>query len=104
MVATGTDLLHIELVAFWSFIALSSFSWEFAHGLLDDFEFCKHEQLVPLYAILYPKPSYLRKTKKIFQIPSQTQNFLLIKCSSWQWSGSIGAQGGTAAPRKSALT
>jgi hypothetical protein len=31
MVATATNLLLEELVAFWSFIDLSSFSWEVAH-------------------------------------------------------------------------
>jgi hypothetical protein len=31
MVAMATDLLFEELVAFWSFIDLSSFSWEVIH-------------------------------------------------------------------------
>jgi hypothetical protein len=56
------------------------FSWEIAYICpFDDFEFCKHEQIVPLSASLYPKPSYLRKTKKTFQISIKAQNSLLIK-------------------------
>jgi hypothetical protein len=51
MVVTATDLLLEELVAFWSLLL-----YLFFHGkllmfvLLDDFEFCKHEQIVPLSA------------------------------------------------------
>jgi hypothetical protein len=68
MVATATDLLFEELVAYWSIIA---FSFLFhgkllMFGLLDVFEFCNHEQLVPLSANSLPQAYPPQKNQENF--------------------------------------
>jgi hypothetical protein len=65
------------------FLPFGFLLWEVAHDWSFGcfFGFCNREQLVPLSANLYPKPSHLRKTKKKQSKSLSQAHFLsMIKC------------------------
>jgi hypothetical protein len=97
MVATATDLLLEQLVAFWSFIAFLHFPWEVAHVWSFGCFLVLQLRVISttqcrLSILSLPT---LEKTRKHSKSPSQAQNSKLIKWSSWQWSDTNGDQGGT---------
>jgi hypothetical protein len=53
-------------------------------GISDVFEFCNHEQLVPLSAFFLSQASPPLKTKKTIQISYTSSKFHIDQVSSWQ--------------------